>query len=214
MSRLQAAITRQLGAPRGRLGRLVGSFMARNNRSFNRWVIEQLGAGLEADPVRIAELGCGPGIGLQEALRDFPEAELVWGIDPSNEMVAQARKRNAAALASGRLHLLQGDTAALVDFAPLDLVYAVHVLYFWHEPQIQLAAIKDSLRSGGTLALGYRLRQDMPSPSQTSFPAEGHRLYESDDQVLELLRQAGFSGVELRLTQDEHAHGRLVIGTA
>jgi SAM-dependent methyltransferase len=213
MPRLQTAIARQFGAPRGPLGRLVGRFMARNNRSFNRWVLEDLEKTIGSGAQRIVELGCGPGVGLGEALRRFPQAEL-WGIDPSGEMVAQAGRRNAAPLSGGRLHVLQGDTTALAELAPLDLVYAVHVLYFWHEPNVQLTAIRDALRPSGTLALGYRLRRDMPRPSQVSFPAEGHRLYETDDEVLGLLRDAGFAEAELRLPQQGDSRGRLAIGTA
>jgi SAM-dependent methyltransferase len=206
-------IARHFAAPRGPLGRLVGRFMARNNRSFNRWVVEELGAMFGADAERVLELGCGPGVGLEEALHGFPEVEL-WGIDLSAEMVAQAKRRNAAALGNGRLHIVRGDTTALADLAPLDLVYAVHVLYFWHEPTVQLASIKEALRPGGALALGYRIRRDMPRPSQKSFPAEGHRLYETDEEVLDLLRQGGFAEVELRLPQSTGARGRLAIGTA
>lgn len=208
-------IARQFGAPRGPVGRLVGRVMARGNRSFNRWVVNQTGERVREAEMRIVELGPGPGVGLEEALRVFPNAHL-WGIDPSGEMLAQSRKRNLEQVTSGRLVLLQGDTALLADLAPVDLVLAVHVLYFWHQPTAELARIRAALHPGGALALGYRLRQHMPRISQTSFPKEGHLLYESDREVTKLLSDAGFRSVE-QLVVDSRpgAHtGRLAIATA
>lgn len=198
MGRWAAVIARQFGNPRGVLGRLVGYAMVKGNARFNRWVIRELAERSGDSEMRIAELGPGPGIGLQEALRTFPDAR-VWGVDASPEMLGQARKRHREQIASGRLILIQGDTAALAELAPLDLVIAVHVLYFWHRADAELARIRGALRSEGALALGYRLRQQMPRMAQTGFPKEGHVLYDSDEQVSSLLRGAGFSEVEHRI---------------
>ncbi len=218
MSRFKSrTVARQFGAPRGTVGRLVGHLMARGNRGFNAWVVNQLGE-RERSPeseMRIAELGPGPGVGLEEALRVFPTASF-WGIDPSREMLAQCRKRNLEQVTDGRLVLLQGGTDLLAGLAPIDLVMAVHVLYFWHQPELELARIRDVLRPGGALGLGYRLRQHMPRISQTGFPKEGHRLYESDAEVDELLSDAGFGSVERRLvdSRPDAPAGRLAIVTA
>lgn len=97
-------------------------------------------------------------------------------------MIAQSRRRNLRAIEGGRLHLVQGDVTALGDLAPVDLTLAVHVLYFWHQPATELSRVRTALRPGGKLAVGYRLRQDMPRVSRRQFPAEGHRLYDSDDE--------------------------------
>ncbi len=56
---------------------------------------------------------------------------------PSAVAVSQATRRNRDAVRSGRLELVEGDAAALRRFTPVDLVVAVHVLYFWHDPQPQ-----------------------------------------------------------------------------
>jgi trans-aconitate methyltransferase len=188
--------------------------MARSNSGFNRWVVNQLAERSQDMPGRIVELGPGPGVGLEEGLRVFPTARL-WGIDPSREMLDQCRRRNREQIDGGRLVLLQGDTSSLADLAPVDLVLAVHVLYFWHRPEAELDRIRRALRPDGALALGYRLRQHMPRISQTSFPKEGHLLYESDRAVTELLSNAGFQSVEQRLVDskpDVHT-GRLAIAT-
>jgi len=186
-------IARQFAHPHGLLGRVIGHGMARRNAEFSRWVIQQAGEHGHDGLARIAELGPGPGIGLQEALRRFPGAR-VWGIDPSPEMLAQSRKRNLAEVAAGRLALIHGNVACLTEIAPVDAVIATHVLYFWRQPAEELTAVRGCLRPGGLLALGYQLRQDMPPMAQKHFPRQGDLLYESDDQVARLLRSAGFPG--------------------
>ena len=102
------------------------------------------------DPGKIAELGPGPGVGLQEAPRRFVGARM-WGIDPSPEMLAQSRRRNLvrgqgrAAGAGARRRRRAGR-----DSAPRCRQYsASHVLYFWHQPADELLAIHRCLRPGG-----------------------------------------------------------------
>src|SRR6266699_4273170 len=127
-----SVIAGQFARPHGPLGKLIGLGMARRNAALSRWVMQQVGEHCP-DPGKIAELGPGPGIGLQEALRQFGAAR-VWGIDPSPEMLAQSRRRNLAEVKGGRLALVRGSVAALAKIAPLDVVTASHVLYFWHQP--------------------------------------------------------------------------------
>jgi len=65
------------------------------------------------------------------------------------------------------------------------------------------------------VALDSKRRKEMPRLSQAaSFPEQGHRLCNSDDQVLELLRSAGFGQVKVQLPEREGARGRLAIATA
>jgi len=207
-------IARQFGRPYGPLGRLIGHGMARVNAPFSRWVMREIGENYQGSLEKIAELGPGPGIGLEETLRRFPSAR-VWGIDPSREMLAQSRKRNAAQVKEGRLALVEGDVASLAGAAPLDAVVANHVLYFWHEPADELRLIHRFLRPGGLLALGYQLRQNMPPMAKKHFPQQGHRLYSSEDEVAALLRSAGFAAVSHKVKGPPEApEGRLALATA
>lgn len=179
---------RQFGRPTGLLGGVVGGLMARGNAPFNTALVARLHE-LHGGAADITEVGCGPGVGLAALLAAFPGARVV-GIDPSARMLAQSRKRNAAAIEAGRLELREGDVTTVG--APVDLVTAVHVLYFWHNPMDVLVRLREVLEPDGVLALGYRCRQDMPRPAQRDFPREGHRLYDSEDAVRELLTAAGY----------------------
>jgi SAM-dependent methyltransferase len=211
---LMSVLARQFGRPRGILGRVVGHMMVRGNGDFNRWLVSQVRGLATNECERIVELGPGPGIGLQQALGAFPKAHL-WGVDLSPEMLSQARRRNSEAVKAGRLALIRGDAGSLHQLAPVDLVFASHVLYFWHEPATEIARVHSALRPGGLLALGYQLRANMPAVSQKNFPKEGHVLYESDEQVSTLLKDAGFSDVRFVVKGDATApEGRLALATA
>jgi SAM-dependent methyltransferase len=135
----------------------------------------------------------------------------VLGIDLSPQMVGQCRARNAQAVRTGRLQLRRADVRDLVD--PADLMVAVHVLYFWHDPASVLQHARTILAGGGEVALGYRCRQDMPAAARRDFPREGHRLYDSEHEVSALLAACGFDDVQNHaVTSDEDVLGWLTVG--
>jgi ubiquinone/menaquinone biosynthesis C-methylase UbiE len=208
-----SVIARQFGRPRGIVGRLVGRAMVRGNGSFNRWLVQEIATQLPGDPARVVELGPGPGVGLEEMLGKFPRAR-VWGVDLSPEMLSQSRRRNVEQANAGRLVLIEGGVESLQALAPVDLIVAAHVLYFWHEPTDALAQIYRALRPGGAIGLGYQLRVNMPAISQKNFPKEGHVLYDSDGAVSTLLAGAGFKNVSFFVMGPSQApEGRLALAT-
>jgi trans-aconitate methyltransferase len=207
-------LAQQFGHPRGLLGAVVGRGMARGNADLSRWVVQQAKDRLDGVVRRVAELGPGPGVGLQALLEQFDEAH-VWGVDVSSLMLAQSRKRNQSAVATGRLTLLEGDASALRASAPADLVMANHVVYFWRDPVVELAQIRGHLRAGGLLALGYQLKQNMPPMAQKRFPPAGHQLYETVEELTHLVTTAGFSSISHAVKGSAQApEGRVVLAAA
>jgi trans-aconitate methyltransferase len=208
------SLAQQFGHPRGLLGAVVGRGMARGNAELSRWVVQQAKDRHDGVVRRIAELGPGPGIGLQALLAQFDEA-LVWGVDLSPLMLAQSRKRNRSAVTTGRLTLLEGGTSALRASAPADLVMANHVVYFWRDPVAELAQIRGYLRAGGLLALGYQLKQNMPPMAQKRFPPAGHQLYQTVEELTHLMTSAGFSSISRAVKGSAQApEGRVVLAVA
>jgi trans-aconitate methyltransferase len=188
--------------------------MARGNAELSRWVVQQATAHHGDTVRRVAELGPGPGVGLEALLAHFPDAQ-VWGVDPSTVMLSQSRKRNQSAVTAGRLTLLEGNVSALSASEPADIVMASHVLYFWRDPAAEMAKIRGFMRPGGLLAVGYQLKQNMPAMAQRRFPPAGHRLYEADDDVTRLAIAAGFGSVtHLVKGPAEAPEGRVMLATA
>lgn len=207
-------IGEQFSRPHGFLGSIAGRFMARNNAVFNRWVVvETLSAGASL-PETIVEIGSGPGIGTQ-ALLDGAPASVVTAVDPSEPMQRWLRRRNRSALAKGRLHTVTGDLEDLTGVTAVDLVVAVHVLYFWRDPARQLGAVRSLLRPGGTMALGFQLRHHMPAPARRDFPASGHRLYDTDEEVIAVIEAAGLIPQPIKvLGAPGQPGGRLALAAA
>jgi hypothetical protein len=95
---------------------------------------------------------------------------------------------------------------------PIDIVFANHVLYFWHEPVKELQRLGQVVRSGGLVALGYQLKGNMPSMAQTQFPRLGHILYDTEGDVESLFRDAGFETItNLVKGSTERPEGRLTV---
>ena len=176
--------------------------MVRGNCCFNEWIVDQLADRGGSEVRRIVEVGSGPGIGLAYLLAAFPDAQL-WGIDHSAVMLKQARTRNAAAIRSGQLTLTNGDLDCLGALPLVDLVVAVHVLYFWADPQAELRKVRRALGENGAVSVGYQLRRNMPYSMQEAFKANGHRLFDTDELVTTLLRDAGFRRIDV-LTRGPH----------
>jgi SAM-dependent methyltransferase len=147
-------IARQFGGPSGPIGHLVTGLLARGNASFNRWLVHELGTAVPA-PATVIELGCGPGIALKELLSAYPAATVV-GVDPSPVVLKSAQRRNAPAIADGRLTLVTGDIERSAAHGPADLVLACHVLYFWADPGRELRRVREVMAAQGHIALPSR----------------------------------------------------------
>lgn len=208
-----AFVARQFGGPSGLAGHVVTRLLARGNGRFNRWLVNEISTALPF-PRTVIELGYGPGIALHEIARRYPGARVI-GIDPSPVARKSARRRNAAAIKAGRLALVTGDAEVGVTYGPADLIVACHVLYFWADPVGELQRVREALAPAGQLALGYQLRQNMPPISQRAFPPQGFILYDSDNQLADVLEQAGFTRPEIRIFgAPDRPMGRLALSAA
>ena len=199
---LRTHLVRQAHRPTGAVGRVVCWIMATrsSNVSRNRWAVEHL----DVRPTdRVLEIGFGPGVAI-EALADRVTEGVVFGVDHSEVMVRAASRRNAAAVAAGRVVL----TTAGVDdvdegMQPLDLVLAVNNLVMWPDPPTQLRRLSSLLRPGGRIAIGHQPR----SPG-----ADAETARRAADETAALLTGAGLDAIEtLRLDLDPPM--MLVIGT-
>lgn len=164
MSVMRNVLMRMFGCPRGVLGRLGGIIMARMNEDCGAWVADLLEIGPRD---RVLEIGFGPGAVVQRVAKLAPAGN-VAGIDPSREMVEQARARNAIAIQGGRVDLRCGSVESL-PFADntFDKALAINSMQVWPNALAGLREIRRVMRSGGTVALGFTRYSGQPNKGLT-----------------------------------------------
>jgi SAM-dependent methyltransferase len=181
------AMVGQFRRPHGMGGRAAGWVMAKrgSNRERNIWAVGLL----DVQPHdRVLEIGFGPGIAI-EAMARRATSGLVVGVDHSEVMVRQARKRNAAAVRAGRVDLRLGSAEALPAFdEPFDKFLAVNSMFFWDDPVARLKQVHGLLRSGGQIAIVYQPR----GPGSTNEVAA-----RTGREIAEHFATAGFTDVRI-----------------
>jgi len=162
MSIMRNILLRMFGRPQGALGRLGGIIMARTNAECGAWATELL----EILPTEsVLEIGFGPGIVIQ-SLSNL--AGHVAGIDPSREMVRQARARNAGAIEGGRVDLRRGGVESLpFDSNTFDKAIAINSMQVWPDTVAGLREIRRVVRPGGKIGLGFTRYSGQPSEGLT-----------------------------------------------
>ena len=140
------------GRPEGLPGRLGGIIMARVNRKFAQEIVALLKVRASE---KILEVGFGPGVGIELLAAAAPLGQ-VAGIDPSREMVVQARARNAAAISAGRVNLRQGTVENMpFEDDSFDTVLAINSMQVWPNRMAGLREIWRVLTVGGRVALAF-----------------------------------------------------------
>ena len=105
-------------------------------------------------PIRVLDVGSGPGDLAVEVARRLPGASLV-GVDLAPAMVDWARRNAAAAGLETRIRFELADGARLpLSDASIDLVVSSLSLHHWDQPAVVFAELRRVLRPGGT-ALVY-----------------------------------------------------------
>jgi ubiquinone/menaquinone biosynthesis C-methylase UbiE len=181
------AVRAQFGHPTGWGGRAAGLVMAHrsSNRRRNSWAISLLDV-RRSD--RVLEIGFGPGLAIRELSRLAAEGQ-VCGIDHSELMLREARRRNVDGLRRGTVDLRLGSVDELPEFdAPFDKILAVNTMLFWIEPVARLTELRRLLRRGGLIAVAHQPRG--PGATDETSAAQGR-------EIAAALDRAGFSSVRL-----------------
>jgi ubiquinone/menaquinone biosynthesis C-methylase UbiE len=164
MSVMRNMLMHMFGRPEGVLGRLGGVIMARTNEGCGAWVTELL----EVGPTdTVLEVGFGPGVIVQR-LSKLASRGHVAGIDPSREMVEQARARNAPAIQNGRVDLRRGSVDRLpFDNNSFDKVLAINSMQVWPDAAAGLQEIRRVMKPAARVALGFTIYSGQPNKGLT-----------------------------------------------
>lgn len=175
----------QLAKPSGPQGELVGRLMTAYNAQAHDFTLAQMN--LEPED-RVLEIGFGGGALVQKVIEHAPRTT-VRGVDLSETMIRQARKRNAAAIREGRVELRYGGVSALpYEDESFDKALSVHSIYFWPEPVSDLKEVLRVLEPGGLILVTL-------DPSELVSPAHsggtGYLRWDGE-ALLALIETAGF----------------------
>src|SRR4051794_32512918 len=139
MSITRTIFLRMFGRPRSVMGRLGGIIMARANADCGAWITGLL----EIEPSdSVLEVGFGPGVIIQRLSKLASEGH-VAGIDPSQEMIEQARARNAIAIKRGLVDLRRGSAESLpFSDNTFDRALAINSMQVWQDANAGLTEIR------------------------------------------------------------------------
>jgi ubiquinone/menaquinone biosynthesis C-methylase UbiE len=159
MSVVKAILMRAFGHPEGALGRLGGIIMARMNQRMAARAIELLDVQLSN---KVLEVGFGPGVTIQLLAKSVLSGR-VAGIDPSEEMIAQAAARNRKVIESGQVDLCQG-SAGLLPFADniFDRVLTINSMQIWPDAIAGLREMRRVMKPSGRIAVGFTRYSGQP----------------------------------------------------
>jgi ubiquinone/menaquinone biosynthesis C-methylase UbiE len=172
----------QFHHPTGVAGHVAGWVMGRrsSNVARNRRAAQLLDV-LPSE--RVIELGCGPGVAIA-ALAARATRGLVVGVDHSEVLIRQARRRNGAAGRAGRVRLIHKPVEKLsISDGPFDAALAVNTVGMWTDPPARLRELGRLLRPGGRIALVSQPR----CPGATAATSRA-----AADELAALLTEAGF----------------------
>lgn len=189
MISFSSILSRQLGAPRGILGRLVAKRLNKSNRPAIAAAVEALGlTGGET----VADIGFGGGIGLELLLARVGGTGRVDGVEPSPDMIALARSAHSAHISSGRLQLHQA-TMQTLPFADrqLDAWISLNTAYFIDDLKPAAHELLRVLAPGGRGVLGIA---DPEWLAAQPFARSGF-VVRPVDEVVDTLEGSGFDVV-------------------
>ena len=163
MSIMGNMLMHMFGRPQGILGQLGGIIMTRTNEDCGVWVTELL----EVEPNdTVLEVGFGPGVIVQRLSKLASRG--VAGIDPSREMLEQARGRNAIAIRNGCVDLRLGSVDGLpFEDNSFEKVLAINSMQVWPDATAGLREIRRVMKPAARVALGFTLYSGQPNEGLT-----------------------------------------------
>lgn len=178
-------IAAQLRKPSGIFAKQVGERMNESNRLLYQLVLQHLDL---KEGNQVLEIGFGNGKFFKDVLLKSEQLKL-YGLDFSEQMVEEARKKNVDLIEQGVLDVQFGNSEKLpYNLEMFDAVFCINVIYFWESPATHLQEIHRVLKPGGKLYIGVR-----PKSVLEKLPFAEHGFHLRDTPEIEaILQQSGF----------------------
>jgi ubiquinone/menaquinone biosynthesis C-methylase UbiE len=192
---LPRVVGKQLQHPRGVLGKALFGWMTPKTIEHARWTADLMG--VQRDD-KVLEVGFGNGANI-ELLAERASSGQVTGAEISTTAVEMASKRNARAIAEGRVILHQTAGGALpFDDGTFDKACTVATMYVIADPSAVFEEMHRVLKPGGLAAVTFPVRENFMrfKPART----DGFHLHELAD-LEAAFRAAGF--VETRTERND-----------
>lgn len=185
MSAKRGMVLQNFAKPDGFLGNLVGFYMEQDYHEINMTAVDLLHV---QEDDHILEIGFGPGVAIEEMARRASKG-FIAGIDYSELMLAQAKRRNAEALQEGRVDLRHANVSQLPSFdKTFDKIIAINNAMYWDNQVESLWHLRQILKPGGTMAIVIQRH------------LEAIQYGQCNDEIgfyVECMRRAGFFPVEV-----------------
>lgn len=197
---LSGYLARQLSRPQGLFGsRFIGRMMNRGNAHLESFALEMV-APQASD--HILEVGFGNGQ-LTEQMCRAATSGLVYGIDISDDMVAQTTARLRPYIKAGKAKLERAAVSRIpLTDGSMDKAVTCNTVYFWPDPVADARELLRILKHGGTFVCGFRVAADM---ERFGFVAENRGIFKnaySAEEMEKLLLTAGFSTATIHKRSD------------
>lgn len=173
----------QFSKPSGFVGKVVGWMMYKQNADINKWAMSFLDI---QSKDHVLEIGFGPGYCVKE-LCDTYEGVRVSGLDPSETMVEEAKRRNQKGIERGQVQLVKGyaeEVSQLHD--TIDKVLAINNITYWEDPVGTLKALRNQMSEKGRISVALQPHEKGANDQTTIIIG---------DQIRSFLEQAGFKQV-------------------
>jgi ubiquinone/menaquinone biosynthesis C-methylase UbiE len=187
----------QFGKPKGKIGKLIAWMMDLTNRNDHKNTIEYLNI---QPGNHVLEIGYGSGRTIDLAAKAAVHGKIV-GVDHSDVMHDVAAKRNRRWIDLGKAELFVGDAGNLhFEDESFDIVYSIHCIYFWDEPEAVLKEIYRVLKNKGKAAITVRTGTSVV-----------YRKF-ADENIRKWLENAGFKDVKIKRFGEKKHKASIILG--
>ena len=178
-------MAKQFADPKGIGGSVISFVMNRQNRPLYEETIRLLSV---ADSDSILDIGCGNGYVLNLMARRHGAA--FAGIDPSEEILEAASRRNRRFIESKKMSFTcQGVGSMSFSDESFSKAYTINTVYFWSDLNRPMGEIRRVLKPNGVFVNTLYTNETLSRLSHTRF---GYKRYDAQ-QLINAGVEAGFA---------------------